>query len=85
MTRTKTTGKRAENGDATGPPTHQEDPIISVNEAARRVGKHHNTVQNWIRSGLLRAVRTQDRILGVRESALNKLLESSEMDWPPQE
>lgn len=65
------------------PATHKEDPIISVREAAKLMGKSPQTVGRWIRDGLMRALRRpDDRVIGVRRSTVDAILSSSDLDPP---
>lgn len=58
------------------PPTHAEDPILTVSEAAAQLGKTTRTVYNWIQSGVLEAGRHPEskRILGIRQSQIDQCL-----------
>lgn len=60
--------------DQLHPPTHEEDPILSLSEVGRQLGKTPTTISNWIRDGLLQAVRMPSGLFGVRKSAVNKFL-----------
>ena len=61
--------------------THKEDPILSMAEVARRIGKSPSTVKSWCDSGLIKAMWiASDRVFGVRESEVNRLLEGSNID-----
>jgi len=59
------------------PPTHREDPIVSIPEVGRQIGKDKKTVAMWCRSGLMECVRMPGGQLGVRISEVNKILEAS--------
>lgn len=62
------------------PPTHEEDPFMSPSEVAKALGKHQNTVYNWIRDGLLNAIRHPTGRIVVRRSEVNKLLSGSALN-----
>lgn len=62
------------------PPTHEDDPFMSPSEVAKALGKHPNTVYNWIRDGLLKAIRLPTGRLVVRRSEVNKLLSGSALN-----
>lgn len=63
------------------PATHKEDPILSMSEVARRIGKSAQTVKRWCDDGLIKANWiAQDRVFGVRESEVNRLLEGSNIE-----
>lgn len=62
------------------PPTHEQDPLLSPSEVARALGKHPNTIYQWIRDGLLDAIRHPSGRVVVRRSVVNKLLTNSALD-----
>jgi len=64
------------------PPTHAEDPILSLAEVGRQIGKSHQTIGRWVKDGLLAAIRTPNGLVGVRKSEVNKFLGSSALDVP---
>ena len=57
--------------------THEDDPILTMSEVARRVGKSPQTVARWIHDGLLRAIRHPSGLPGIRQSEVNKFLGGS--------
>jgi predicted site-specific integrase-resolvase len=57
--------------------THEEDPILSYCEVARRVGKHPTTVGRWVRDGLLTIIRMPSGMPGIRESQVHAFLGGS--------
>ena len=57
------------------PPTHEDDPILTLTEVAERLGKHRRTAGRWITEKMLPGVRMPSGIIGVRESHVNKLLQ----------
>jgi excisionase family DNA binding protein len=65
---------------AVDPPTHAEDPILSASEVARQLGKVPQTILNWIKDGLLTAVRQPGGRLCVRKSEVNKFLGGSALN-----
>lgn len=54
-------------------PTHQEDPLLTLTEVAKRVGKTRPTVAQWVVDGLLECTMI-GRLPHVRESVLDKFL-----------
>lgn len=52
--------------------THQEDPMLTLAEAGRRVGRSANSIKNWINDGLLRSVRDPSGLSRIRQSELEK-------------
>lgn len=59
------------------PPTHQEDPLLSISEVGRQLGKSPQTIARWVLDGLLAAIRMPSGLMGVRKSEVNKFLGSS--------
>ena len=55
--------------------------LITVPEAARRVGKNPETVRRWIRSGRLRSERVGTQHL-VREEDLQALVDDLPLELP---
>ena len=55
--------------------------LLTVPEAARRVGKDPETVRRWIRSGRLRSEKVGTQHL-VREEDLAHMVEGSHLDVP---
>lgn len=64
------------------PPTHAEDPILSLHEVARQIGKSPQTIGRWVKDGLIAAIRMPNGFAGVRKSEVNKFLRSSALDTP---
>jgi len=62
------------------PKTHQEDPILSIPEVGRQLGKSPSTINRWCLDGLLKHLRMPNGMLGVRKSQVNKILAASEID-----
>lgn len=56
------------------PPTHREDPLRSLGEVARQLGKHRNTIMQWARDGLFEVVPQPGGRLEVRQSVINRFL-----------
>jgi len=73
---TETMGKRRTGGNER-PPTHAEDPILSLREAAEQFGKSSQTVGRWIHDGLLRVIRLPSGMPGVRQSDVDAFLGGS--------
>lgn len=67
---TKTTAEQS-------PPTHKEDPLLTITEVAERLGKSHTTIRRWIDDGLLPAVRMPSGLFNVRQSEANRFLETT--------
>jgi len=59
------------------PPTHDEDPLLTISEVARQIGKHPSTISRWVSDGLLQAIRMPSGLPAVRKSDLNAFLGSS--------
>lgn len=55
---------------------------LTVPEAARRAGRHPETVRRWIRQGKLRSERIGTRHL-IREEDLDAILPEPPLDLPP--
>lgn len=49
---------------------HRDDPMLSMSESGRLIGKSHTTIRRWIQDGLLAAVRDARGIHRVRKSEL---------------
>lgn len=64
----------------TDPPTHEEDPILTITEVGRQLGKSHQTVARWCQEGLLNYIRMPGGNFGVRKSEVNKFLGGSAID-----
>ncbi len=67
--------KRKAAADDTAPKTHQEDPLLTMSEVARRIGKHPSTIRRWVDDGLLTAVRLPSGLPAVRESQILQLMD----------
>lgn len=59
------------------PPTHEDDPILTVTDVARQLGKSHTTISRWVNDGLLVAIRQPSGLWGIRRSEVNKFLGGS--------
>lgn len=59
------------------PPTHEDDPILTISEVGRQVGKSHTTIARWVHDGLLKAIRMPSGLLGIRRSEVNAFLGGS--------
>jgi excisionase family DNA binding protein len=55
-----------------------QDQLETVNSLAKKYNCHPNTLRNWIQSGKLSAVRFGPRMMRVRESDLQALLQPYE-------
>ena len=55
-----------------------QDQLETVNALAKKYNCHPNTLRNWIQSGKLSAVRFGPRMMRVRESDLQALLQPYE-------
>jgi len=60
-------------------PTHKEDEILTPNEVGAMVRKSGNTIRQWIKDGLLEAIKYPGRVgqFGVRKSEAMKLISNS--------
>lgn len=58
-------------------PTHQDDPLLTITEVARQLGKSHTTIARWIQDGLLVAVMQPGGRVSVRKSQVNQFLGGS--------
>lgn len=56
--------------------THKEDPILTISEVAKRIGKHKNTVTRWAHDGVFKLGRHPDfpHIMGIRQSQVDAFL-----------
>jgi hypothetical protein len=52
--------------------THEEDPLLTLAEAGRMVGKSPSAIKNWLRDGLLRATRDPTGLSRIRQSELER-------------
>lgn len=59
------------------PKTHQEDPILTLSEVGRQLGKSDMTIRRWVHDGLLQSIRMPSGLPGVRKSEVNKFLGGS--------
>lgn len=66
-------------------PSHKEDPLLTLQEVARYVGKHRNTVKKWVETGVLRARKLPPvgGVPHVRQSDLNRFLDGSALEVGP--
>jgi excisionase family DNA binding protein len=55
--------------------------MLTVPEAAKRVGKDPETIRRWIRSGRLKATRVGTQHI-IEEGDIDELLEDEELDVP---
>jgi excisionase family DNA binding protein len=62
------------------PPTHEDDPILTISEVGRQLGKSPQTIARWCRDGLLAAVRLPSSLFGIRKSEVNKFLGGSAIE-----
>lgn len=58
------------------PPTHAEDPILTIGEVAEMLGKHRNTISRWISDGIIAAGKHPSGVAGIRQSQVEKMLKS---------
>lgn len=58
-----------------------DNPIVSLSEIGRQIGRSYMTVRNWgARDKLLKLERTSDnRVLGVRLKEINRFLSGSQI------
>lgn len=62
------------------PPTHEEDPILSLTEAAEWAGVATSTMWKWVWSGALESVLLPNGMRKVRKSQVEAILRSSGRD-----
>ena len=55
------------------PPSHQEDPLLTLSEVARYIGKSRPTIVRWCRDGLLKTERIGHKE-HIRQSVLDTFL-----------
>jgi excisionase family DNA binding protein len=55
--------------------------MLTVPEAAKRVGKDPETIRRWIRSGRLKATRVGTQHI-IEEGDIDELFEDEELDVP---
>lgn len=67
---------KAEKKTAT-PPTHKEDPLLTLTEVARQLGVTPQTISRWVADGLLVAIRQPSGLWKVRKSEVNNFLGGS--------
>lgn len=52
-----------------------EDPILTISEAALKLGKHRNTIARWCEEGVIKAGKHPlGRFRGIRQSQVDRLL-----------
>lgn len=61
----------------TDPPTHKEDPMLTLSDVARQLGKSHTTIARWVQDGLLKAVMLPGGRMAIRKSVVNQFLGGS--------
>lgn len=61
-------------------PTSIEDPLLTLGEVARRLGKHRSTIARWVDDGLLEVIRMPSGLPHVRASQVNQLLQASSIE-----
>lgn len=59
--------------------THTEDPLLSLSEVARRLGKSPQTIGRWCDDGLLQIQRMPNGLRSVRQSELRQFLGGSQL------
>ena len=52
----------------------QDDPILTLTEAATRLGKHRSTISRWIKEGVVIGGKDPSGLPGIRESQVNRIL-----------
>ncbi len=70
------TRRRDKGNPDEAPKTHQEDPLLSLSEAGRQLGKSPNTIKRWILDGLLTFCRRPNGLMAVRQSQVDRLLKT---------
>ena len=66
--------------ESINPPTHEDDPILTISEVGRQLGKSAQTIARWCKDGLLSAIRQPSGLFGVRKSEVNKFLGGSALE-----
>ena len=61
------------------------DPIIMIREAAQIAHVHRETLKNEARRGKIKLLRVSQRKIGVRQSELNRYLDSTLYSSPKKE
>jgi hypothetical protein len=59
------------------PPTHEDDPIITLAEVGRQTGLSRSTISRWVQSGAFEAekiLRKPNGLPAIRQSAINTFL-----------
>jgi len=56
--------------------TEEQEPLLTVAEAAERCHVHRKTLERWIREGHLEAITFPTGTIRIRESEVAKLLSS---------
>lgn len=56
------------------PPTHEDDPFLTPEEVARKIGKSGRTIRRWCDEGLMEATRVSGRGWMIRTSVVNQFL-----------
>lgn len=62
------------------PATHREDPLLSLAQAGKQLGKDGQTIGRWIKQGLMQCVRLPNGLHCVRQSQIDKILELTQID-----
>lgn len=65
--------KKTGSGD-NGPPSHEEDPLLTLSEVGRQLGKSPQTVGRWCQEKLLEFVRLPSGLIAIRQSVVDKFL-----------
>ena len=48
----------------------EEMKLITIDEAAERIGVHPNTIRNWLKAGNLKGYRIGPRVIRIDETEL---------------
>lgn len=64
---------------AVDPPSHDDDPLLSPAEVARRMGRHPQTITNWLNDGLLEHTNEPGGRRRVRLSVVNRFLRGTNL------
>jgi predicted site-specific integrase-resolvase len=56
--------------------THNEDPILTLSEAAKQIGRHRTTLARWINEGIVKAGKHPSGVPGIRQSQVDAILKN---------
>ena len=62
------------------PPTHEDDPFVTLAEVGRQIGMSQQTVKRWVLSKLIEAHARPSGLWSVRQSEINKFLRGTNLN-----